>query len=97
MVFFEMTALLPSEPGCNITAAAWIDYDGDGRPDSLLATGFHSLRLYRNLGRSEPIPGAPAQAGRRPPAGLKISRRRWAWGRKASAATSRATRSPCVM
>src|SRR6185295_12832839 len=30
--------------------AAWIDYDGDGRPDILFCNGFHGLRLYRNKG-----------------------------------------------
>jgi hypothetical protein len=66
--FRDDTALLPSEPGCNITAAAWIDYDGDGRPDILLATGFHGLRLYRNLGKAEPVAGPPPPPGKPPAA-----------------------------
>lgn len=52
--FRDDTALLPREPG-NATAAAWLDYDGDGRPDILLMTGFHGLRLYRNLGQADPV------------------------------------------
>lgn len=65
--FRDDTALLPSAPGCNISAAAWLDHDGDGRPDILLATGFQGLRLYRNLGKSDPVSG-PAPPNGRPPA-----------------------------
>jgi hypothetical protein len=36
--------------------AAWIDYDGDGKPDILLGNGFHGLRLYRNKGKSAAVP-----------------------------------------
>lgn len=53
--FRDDTALLPRELGYNaIMAAAWIDYDGDGRPDLVLAPAFQGLRLYRNLGQSQP-------------------------------------------
>ena len=48
--FRDDSHLLPREPGYNLTAAAWIDYDGDGRPDILLGNGYHGLRLYRNKG-----------------------------------------------
>ena len=48
--FRDDSHLLPREPGYNLTAAAWIDYDGDGKPDILLGNGFHGLRLYRNKG-----------------------------------------------
>lgn len=55
--FRDDTALLPGDVGCNaIMAAAWIDHDGDGRPDILLATCFRGLHLYRNLGKNQPIP-----------------------------------------
>jgi hypothetical protein len=53
--FRDDTALLPVEPAYNLTAAAWIDADGDGRPDILLANGFHGLRLYRNVLTKEDI------------------------------------------
>ncbi len=41
---------LPPEAYYNLTAAAWIDYDDDKRPDILLANGYLGLRLYHNLG-----------------------------------------------
>lgn len=53
--FKNDTAGLPREAYYNVTAAAWIDADGDGHRDILFANGFHGLRLYRNLG---PKPGA---------------------------------------
>ncbi|MBM4072442.1 MAG: VCBS repeat-containing protein [Planctomycetes bacterium] len=53
--FRDDTALLPSEVGYNaIMAAAWIDHDGDGRPDIVCAPCYQGLRLYRNLGKSQP-------------------------------------------
>lgn len=52
--FRDDTALLPREVGYNaIMAAAWIDYDGDGRPDIVCAPCYQGLRLYRNLGKSQ--------------------------------------------
>jgi hypothetical protein len=62
--FRDDTALLPREPGYNLTAAAWIDYDSDGRPDILLGNGFYGLRLYRNKGKAE---GPAAAPGKPPP------------------------------
>src|SRR5262249_54334760 len=49
--FRDDSHLLPQESFYTLTAAAWIDYDGDGRPDILLANSYHGLRLYRNLGQ----------------------------------------------
>jgi hypothetical protein len=46
--FRDDSKLLPSENCYNLTAAAWIDADGDGQMDILLANGFHGLRLYHN-------------------------------------------------
>jgi hypothetical protein len=48
--FKDATGVLPRGSLGNFTAAEWLDYDGDGKPDILLASGFHGLRLYRNLG-----------------------------------------------
>src|SRR5258708_38003216 len=59
--FREDTKLLPVEPFYNLTAAAWIDYDGDGRPDLLLGNGFHGLRFYRNKGKAEPQRSQPGK------------------------------------
>lgn len=69
--FRDDSHLLPREPVYNLTAAAWLDYDGDGRPDILLANGFHGLRLYRNKGKADAPPAAPARPGAATlPAGL---------------------------
>lgn len=52
--FRDDSGLLPSEVGCTaVMAAAWIDHDGDGRPDIVLARCFQGLRVYRNLGKSQ--------------------------------------------
>src|SRR6185436_16062492 len=48
--FDDVTTGLPRQNYYNLTAATWIDYDGDGKPDLLMADGFRGLRLYRNLG-----------------------------------------------
>ncbi|HJZ54415.1 MAG TPA: VCBS repeat-containing protein, partial [Gemmataceae bacterium] len=53
--FKDETRRLPREAFYNLTAAAWGDFDGDGKPDILLANGFHGLRLYRN-GRTDSEP-----------------------------------------
>lgn len=47
--FREDTRLLPpSALGLPATAAAWGDFDTDGKPDLAVAHGYHGLRLYRN-------------------------------------------------
>lgn len=48
--FRDDSHLLPGERGYNLTSAAWIDADSDGRPDLLLGNGYHGLRLLRNEG-----------------------------------------------
>src|SRR5262249_30627421 len=48
-VFRDDTRRLPQEACYNLTAAAWGDFDGDGKPDILLANGFHGLRVYKNI------------------------------------------------
>jgi len=48
--FEDLSAGLPQQKYYNLRAAAWIDTDGRGKPDILLADGFLGLRLYRNLG-----------------------------------------------
>ena len=52
--FRDDTNRLPKEVAYNLTAAAWGDFDGDGKPDILLANGFHGLRLYKNIRRDAP-------------------------------------------
>ncbi len=47
--FRDDTRLLPpSALGLPATAAAWGDFDTDGKPDLVVAHGYHGLRLYRN-------------------------------------------------
>jgi hypothetical protein len=48
--------MLPRD-AAGATAVAWLDADGDGRPDILVATAFNGLRLYRN----NPPPDAAAK------------------------------------
>lgn len=59
--FKDESAGLPREAYYQLSAAAWLDYDGDKRPDILLANGFLGLRLYRNLGG--PAAGSTAAVG----------------------------------
>lgn len=68
--FRDDSALLPKESYYALTTAAFIDADGDKKPDILLANGFLGLRLYRNKGIATPpapAPAAPA-AGQKPAA-----------------------------
>lgn len=46
--FRDDSSVLPQENCYDLTAAAWLDADGDGQMDILLGNGFHGLRLYRN-------------------------------------------------
>lgn len=46
--FRDETKRLPVEAAYNLTAAAWGDFDSDGKVDIVLANGFHGLRMYRN-------------------------------------------------
>lgn len=62
--FHDLSTLLPKEPYYNLTAAAFVDYDGDGHLDILLANGFMGLRLYRNRGIA--ISTAPNAANKEP-------------------------------
>lgn len=54
--FKDVSALLPSQPYWNLTAAVFLDHDGDKRQDILLADGFAGLKLWRNLGTQAPPP-----------------------------------------
>ncbi len=47
--FRDETKRLPKEVAYNLTAAAWGDFTGDGKPDIVLANGFHGLRIYKNI------------------------------------------------
>jgi hypothetical protein len=62
----DTAILLPPEPYYNATAAAWIDADGDKRPDVLLANGFLGLRRYRNVDPKAPKPAAKIAAAKGP-------------------------------
>ena len=48
--FRDDSLSLPQEQYYNLSAAAFIDQDADGKLDVLAANGFLGLRLYRNLG-----------------------------------------------
>jgi hypothetical protein len=56
--FRDDTKLLPKEPYYALTTAAFIDQDGDGKLDILLANGYLGLRLYRNTGAGPTAKGA---------------------------------------
>lgn len=52
--FRDDTRLLPKEATVgSITAAAWGDFDGDGKPDILYATAFNGLRMLTNIKKTE--------------------------------------------
>ena len=52
--FRDDTRLLPKEATAgSVTAAAWGDFDGDGKPDILYATAFNGLRLLKNVRKTE--------------------------------------------
>ena len=52
--FRDDSGALPAERYYNATAAAFLDHDGDGKLDVLLANGFLGLRLYKNRGAANP-------------------------------------------
>jgi len=59
--FVDATSLLPLGAYNSPRAAAIIDYDGDKKPDILLADGFLGLRLYQNAitkGQNITLPSA---------------------------------------
>ena len=62
--FADFSSLLPKQSYYNLTAATFIDFDGDGHEDILLANGFMGLRLYRN--RAVAISSAPDAANTQP-------------------------------
>lgn len=62
-LFDDVSSSLPRQTYNNLTAAAWIDYDKDGKPDLLMADGFSGLRLYRNLGVKTAAP-TPSTTGK---------------------------------
>ena len=46
--FRDDTGMLPKEPGYNLTAAAWLDIDGDGLLDLVVSNGHHGMKVYKN-------------------------------------------------
>lgn len=62
--FRDDSKALPAERYYNCTAAAFIDYDADGKQDILLANGFLGLRLYRNRGAANPSASAAPVMGK---------------------------------
>ncbi|MFZ9510734.1 MAG: hypothetical protein ACO27H_07090, partial [Burkholderiaceae bacterium] len=60
---FETLPAQADAAGLRLTAGVWLDYDGDKKPDILMAAGFRGLRLYRNLGVQE-APQAPLTHGK---------------------------------
>ena len=53
--FTDVTAELAPElidPGGRITAAVWIDFDGDGRPDLVTAGEWMPIQFFHNEGKS---------------------------------------------
>jgi hypothetical protein len=54
--FRDASGALPEQPYFHLTAAAWIDYDGDKKPDILAADGFRGLRLWRNVSTASAKP-----------------------------------------
>jgi hypothetical protein len=64
VAFDDQSAALPLEPYYSLAALAWLDYDGDAKPDILLADRFRGLRLYRNV-----VPAGPAPLAATPTLG----------------------------
>lgn len=62
--FEDVSAGLPRQNYYHLTAAAWIDYNGDGKPDLLLADGFRGLRLYKNVSRNDVPPPQKSTVGK---------------------------------
>jgi hypothetical protein len=60
--FRDDTRLLPKEAFYAPTTIAWIDQDGNGKLDVLLADGYLGMRLYRNTGKVATNAGAKPQA-----------------------------------
>ena len=94
--FRDVSAGLPSRATPTSPPAAWIDYDGDGKPDILLADGYRGLRLYRNKGVDlktlPPVPGSHQACAARPSRGRRFRNSSkmcpitWGWAAKGIAA-----------